>query len=286
MTVDMPTVEPSFADRALTRMGEAGPLCLGLDPAPELLRRWDLPDTPEGLRRCCEVVLSAVPDAVAMVKPQAAYFERFGAPGVAVLADVLGALRELGVLSVLDAKRGDIGPTMAAYAQAYLGPQAPLRADALTLSPYLGFESLRPAIDLATASGSGVFVLGLTSNPEGAQVQHVGEPPVAQRIAEAAARENAGHHPAGPVGLVVGATVGSAPSRLGIDLAAVGGLLLAPGLGTQGATPADLATTFGAARGSVIPVAARSLLAAGPDRQRLRDACAALNQECATMLGD
>jgi orotidine-5'-phosphate decarboxylase len=160
----------------------------------------------------------------------------------------------------------------------------------VTLSPYLGFESLRPALDLAAQTGRGVFVLALTSNPEGASVQHAGgADSVARRIVQAAASENqryfksdtSENQPAGPdlgsvglgsVGLVVGATVGSALTDLDLDLAAVRGPILAPGLGAQGATAADLRRTFGTAYGQVLGTSSREILGAGPRIQDLRDA--------------
>jgi orotidine-5'-phosphate decarboxylase len=144
----------------------------------------------------------------------------------------------------------------------------------VTLSPYLGFESLRPALDLAAESGRGVFVLALTSNPEGKSVQHVGgTESVARRIAEAAAVENRRYPGAmGSVGLVVGATIGRALVELGLDLDAVHGPILAPGLGAQGATPADLRATFGAAYPAVLGTSSRGILAAGPTIAGLRSA--------------
>jgi orotidine-5'-phosphate decarboxylase len=165
---------------------------------------------------------------------------------------------------------------MAAYADAWLRDGSPLAADAVTLSPYLGFESLRPALDLAAATGRGVFVLALTSNPEGASVQHAGgADSVARRIVTAASAENS-RYPGtmGSVGLVVGATVGQALEDLGLDLAAVRGPVLAPGLGAQGATPADLRTTFGAAYPLVLGTSSRDILSAGPDPAALRAAAA------------
>ncbi|GAP56677.1 orotidine 5'-phosphate decarboxylase, partial [Arthrobacter sp. Hiyo6] len=165
------------------------------------------------------------------VKPQVALYERHGSAGMAVLERTLAAASEAGVLTIADAKRGDIGSTMAAYADAWLRDGSPLAADSVTLSPYLGFESLRPALDLAAQSGRGVFVLALTSNPEGASVQHVGgSDSVARRITESAASENRRYEGSlGSVGLVVGATVGRALQDLELDLAAVRGVILAPG---------------------------------------------------------
>jgi orotidine-5'-phosphate decarboxylase len=274
-----------FGGRACAAMERLGPLCAGLDPSPTLLDRWGLPDTAEGLRRFCATAVEAYAGRVAAVKPQAAFFERHGSAGVAVLEQVLAELRSAGTLTVLDAKRGDIGSTMQAYAESYLADDAPLAADAVTLSPYLGYGSLRPAIDLARATGRGVFVLALTSNPEGASVQHAGAPAVAARIAAAARADNSGHTPAGPVGLVVGATVGSAPGDLGIDLEAANGLLLTPGVGAQGARPADLAAAFGPAARRVLAPVSRALLEHGPDVGALRAAADRLAGELAAALG-
>lgn len=262
----------AFADRALAAMERHGPLCVGIDPHPGLLRDWGLPDDPGGLARFCEAAVDALAGHVAAVKPQAAFFERHGSAGVAVLERLLAELARRGTLTVLDAKRGDIGSTMAAYAEATLADGAPLAADAVTVSPYLGYGSLRPAIELARRTGRGVFVLALTSNPEGASVQRRGEPTVAATVASAAAADNAGARPCGAVGLVVGATGADLPADAGVDLAGLNGLLLAPGLGSQGGTPADLARRFAAAPDRVLGAMSRAVLDAGPDPARLRGA--------------
>jgi orotidine-5'-phosphate decarboxylase len=214
------------------------------------------------------------------VKPQSAFFERFGSRGVAVLERTLDGLREAGTLSLLDAKRGDIGTTMAGYAQAYLSDASPLRADALTVSPYLGYESLRPALDLAAATGRGLFVLTLTSNPEGPSVQHAVREgrSVAASVVAGVAVDNAPARAAGAlgsVGTVVGATVGSAIEDLGLDLAGAGGPVLAPGLGAQGGTPDGLRATFGDALGLVLGTSSREVLRAGPQAAGLRAAARA-----------
>ncbi|PTT68959.1 orotidine-5'-phosphate decarboxylase, partial [Arthrobacter sp. HMWF013] len=238
------------------------------------LKAWGLDDDAAGLRRFSLTVLESIGSLAAAVKPQVALYERHGSAGMAVLEELLAEARDESVLTIADAKRGDIGSTMAAYADAWLRDSSPLAADSVTLSPYLGFESLRPALDLAAQTGRGVFVLALTSNPEGASVQHVGgADSVARRIVEAAAAENRRYPgPLGSVGLVVGATVGSALSDLQLDLRAVSGPILAPGLGAQGATAADLRRTFGAAYPQVLGTSSRDILAAGPAAQGLRDA--------------
>ncbi|MCB5275715.1 Orotidine 5'-phosphate decarboxylase [Arthrobacter sp. SO5] len=279
----------SFGSRLGRAMADRGPLCVGIDPHPALLAAWGLNDDVAGLERFSLTVLAAVGGLAAAVKPQVALYERHGSAGIAVLERTLAAAAEAGVLTIADAKRGDIGSTMAAYADAWLRDGSALAADSVTLSPYLGFESLRPALDLAAQTGRGVFVLALTSNPEGASVQHVGgKDSVARRIVQAAAAENrrfagaAGAADAaaagglgaglGSVGLVVGATVGSALRDLDLDLAAVRGPILAPGLGAQGATASDLRRTFGSAYGQVLGTSSRDILGAGPGRQALRDA--------------
>ena len=264
----------SFGSRLGRAMADRGPLCVGIDPHPALLQSWGLTDDAAGLERFSLTVLEAVGSLAAAVKPQVALYERHGSAGIAVLERTLAAAAENSVLSIADAKRGDIGSTMAAYADAWLRDGSALAADSVTLSPYLGFESLRPALDLAAETGRGVFVLALTSNPEGASVQHVGgSDSVARRIAEAAAAENRRYDGSlGSVGLVVGATVGSALTALDLDLAAVRGPILAPGLGAQGATAADLRRTFGAAYSQVLGTSSRDILGAGPQLQSLRDA--------------
>ena len=267
----MTPARESFGRRLTAAMHARGPLCVGIDPHPELLRAWDLPVSAAGVESFARTVVAAVGDTVAAVKPQSAFFEEFGSAGIAALERVLVDARAAGALVVLDGKRGDIGSTMTAYARAYLADGAPLAGDAVTLSPYLGFDSLAPAFELAEQTGRGVFVLALTSNPEGPQVQHARDAdsrPVAQRIADAAADRNRGKFPLGSIGLVVGATVG----RTGIDLTNVNGPLLAPGLGAQGATATDLRTVFGTDLAAVLPTSSRDILRAGPSATGLRAA--------------
>jgi orotidine-5'-phosphate decarboxylase len=273
----------SFGARLRVAMDELGPLCAGIDPHPALLAHWGLDQTVRGLETFCMTCVEAFAGTVAVVKPQSAFFESFGSAGVAVLERTLTGLREAGTLSLLDVKRGDIGSTMAAYARAYLSPDSPLRADAITVSPFLGFESLRPALDLALQNGRGLFVLTLTSNPEGGQVQHARRDghSVAGSIVDGVTRQNALHDPdgadggvrvLGSVGMVVGATVGDAVQKLGLDLAAANAPLLAPGVGAQGATAGDLRRVFGAALTNVVASSSREILGAGPDGASLRAA--------------
>jgi orotidine-5'-phosphate decarboxylase len=288
--------------RLAAAMAEHGPLCAGIDPHPGLLDAWGLTDDAAGLRTFALTVVDALGGRVAALKPQSALFERHGSKGVAVLEEVIAAAREAGTLTIVDAKRGDIGSTMAGYAQAYLADGSPLAGDALTVSPFLGAGSLTPAVELALATGRGLFVLCLTSNPEGHEVQHArsaGGESVAAQVARFAAELNAaelgavelgtvdlgapgssasesaadrGSGGLGSIGLVVGATIGDAARSAGVDLAAVRGPLLAPGVGAQGAGADELAAVFGDARSQVLASSSRGVLAAGPDVAALRTA--------------
>ncbi len=269
-----------FGARLRHALDTRGQLCVGIDPHASLLAAWGLGDDIAGLETFSRTVVEALADRVAVLKPQAAFFERFGSRGVAVLERSVAEARAAGALVLMDAKRGDIGSTMAAYADAFLSSASPLFSDAVTVSPYLGFGSLRPALDLARANGAGVFALALTSNPEGAEVQRAtgadGET-VAASVLRRLAEENAGAEPLGSFGAVVGATLADA----GVDLA-INGPLLAPGIGAQGATMADLPRVFGGAVLNVVPSVSRDVLRHGPSVPALREAAARFVEEFAT----
>lgn len=272
----------SFGSRARVAMQAYGPACIGIDPHAALLEQWDLPDTIEGLDRFASICVDAFAGQVAFVKPQSAFFERFGARGVVVLERTLEDLRHTGSLVILDAKRGDIGSTAQAYADAYLDDDAPMAADAITVSPFLGFGSLQPFFDVAEKNDAGVFVLALTSNPEAPQFQHArttGGPSVAGAVLAELARLNAGATPMGAYGAVVGATIGDADTALDAGALAINGPLLVPGYGAQGGTTADIRRLFADVLDHVIPSTSRGVLSAGPDVQALRDAAARVNAE-------
>jgi orotidine-5'-phosphate decarboxylase len=274
----------TFGSRLHRAVAERGPLCVGIDPHAALLTRWGLTDDIAGLERFGRTVVDALADRVAVVKPQSAFFERFGSRGIGVLESIIRQFREAGVLVLLDVKRGDIGSTMAAYGSAYMDPVSSLCADAITVSPYLGVGSLRPAFDMAATYGRGVFVLALTSNPEGPTVQHARTADgrtVAQTVIDEISQLNVGADPLGSIGLVVGATIG----ETGHDLSKVNGPLLAPGLGAQGATPAGLRAIFGDSLPNVLPSYSREVLNAGPDVLALRAAAQRAADDCRAVLG-
>ncbi len=278
-----------FGVRLAEAMATRGPLCVGIDPHSALLAAWGLDDDIAGLERFALTVVQALADRVAVLKPQSAFFERHGARGVAVLERVLAGAHSAGALTIADAKRGDIGSTMSAYADAFAGEGSPLAADAVTASAYLGFESLRPLLDLAAATGRGVFVLALTSNPEGLQVQHARGPDgrtVAQTMLDAIAAENADALAAGrlgSVGAVVGATIGGAGAAH--DLSRVNGPFLAPGIGAQGAGADELRQVFGSALPAVLPASSREVLRGGPSIDGLREAAAKTLADVTSALG-
>ncbi|MGO4445637.1 orotidine-5'-phosphate decarboxylase [Mycobacterium sp. 2YAF39] len=258
----------AFGARLAEAIAARGPLCPGVDPHPELLSAWGLPADADGLAQFCHICVEAF-SGFAIVKPQVAFFEAYGAAGYTVLENTIRALHDVGVLVLADAKRGDIGSTMAAYAEAWVG-DSPLAADAVTASPYLGFGSLQPLLDTAHANGRGVFVLAATSNPEGAAVQRAetGGRTVAQSIVDAAAAVNGDRSPGpGAVGVVVGATLAEPP-----DVSALGGPVLVPGVGAQGGRPEALGGLGGAHPGQLLPAVSRDILRAGPDVAAVRSA--------------
>ncbi len=280
-----------FGQRLADAAAARGPLCVGLDPHAGLLERWGLRDDVEGLRRFTDAVVDALAGQVAVLKPQSAFYERHGSYGLAVLEDAVARARAAGALVLLDAKRGDIGSTTAAYADV-LRPEHPCAVDALTVSPWLGPGALQPAVDTARLAGGGLFVLARTSNPDAGTLQsaRVGERTAAQVVVDAvrgwntpgwvvgdplpdlgAVQDLASRWGAatGSFGVVVGATL----RELDVDLDGLGGPVLAPGLGAQGATPSDLRRLFGTGR-AVVPTVSRDVLAAGPGAAALRAAAA------------
>lgn len=275
--------ERSFGARLTAAVAARGPLCVGVDPHPALLRAWDLPVDASGLERFALTATEALAASVAVLKPQSAFFEAYGSAGIAVLERVLATAREGGALVLLDVKRGDIGSTMAAYTAAYLADGAPLAADAVTVSPYLGFGSLDAAVEQARLTGRGVFVLARTSNPEGHAVQRARDAhgaTVAQSIVDEAAKCNEGADPLGHVGVVVGATVG--PDE--VSLERLNGPVLAPGFGAQGATAEDLRRVFGGEQRGLLPTSSRDILRHGPDPDALRAAVERTRDTLASIL--
>ncbi|KAA8744992.1 orotidine-5'-phosphate decarboxylase [Corynebacterium tuscaniense] len=259
-----------FGARLVAAGADYGRLCVGIDPHEQLLAAWGLSNDAKGLRELSLRCVEAFAGHVALIKPQVAFFERYGSQGFAVLEEVIAAAKSSGTLIVADAKRGDIGSTMAGYAAAWLGDESPLCCDAVTLTPYLGVRSLAPAIELAGENRRGVFIMAANSNPEAEAFQEqllgtTGDTVAQHMIDECAQYNQADNGHVGHVGVVVGATVKN-PPRLDHLNAPV----LMPGVGAQGATMDDVARIAGADSHLVFPNVSRSILSAGPNTEDLR----------------
>ena len=259
----------SFGQRLQASFERYGNLCVGIDPHSWLLREWGLEDSPAGAREFGLSVVGAATGRVGVIKPQVAFYERFGAPGYSALEDVLAAAREAGLMVIADTKRGDVGTTMESYGRAWLSPGGTLESDAMTAHPFHGVESLRPVFDFAERNGKGVFVLCATSNPEAAGAQRAVTPSglsTAADVARDVSEWNQRNALAGTgsIGLVIGATVDA--RDYGIDLASLRSTpILAPGFGHQGARFEELPERYGVAASLVLANVSRSVLSAGPE---------------------
>ena len=247
-----------FSDRLAAAVRRCGnPVLVGLDPRVDSLPEGMVPQIDgadflgkaEAVGAFCRGVVDVVAPLVSAVKPQAAFFEQLGPPGMAVLAEIIRYAQERGLLVILDAKRNDIGSTAAAYADGILGSegQSAWGADAMTVSPYLGEDSLEPFVRVATERAAGLFVLVKTSNPGGGMFQDLvadGQPVyrhVARQV-EKLAEHTAGECRYGAVGAVVGATYPEQLQELRAEMAHA--WILVPGFGAQGGTARDVAGAF------------------------------------------
>ena len=267
----MAEVTQTFGERLQEHIRELGPLCVGVDPSSQLLLTWERADSVEGLEFFALAVLEAVIGVAVAIKPQVAFFERFGSSGYRVLERLISDARDAQLLVVADAKRGDFSNTNEGYAEAWLADRSPLCVDALTVHPYLGVGALSPLFDLAASRGRGVFVLAATSNEEGRAIQQATtadhervEDLVLQQVADLNHREGR----LGSIGVVIGATR-DAPR---FDLSSLSGPYLVPGVGAQGAGANDVARLFsGVEEGTVLVNVSRDILSNGPERRRLND---------------
>jgi orotidine-5'-phosphate decarboxylase len=276
----------TFGDRVAAAVRATGPLCAGIDPSAAMLDAWGLSDDARGLRAFGATCIEAFAGAVGVIKPQVAFFERHGSAGMAELERLVSVARQAGLVVINDAKRGDIDTTAQAYADAWVGAASPLAADALTVHAYLGLGALAPLIRLAAANGRGVIVVARSSNPEGRSLQRAitaeGASVEDMLLGEIAALNASADIPAGTVGAVIGATL--PPSEF--PLSQLKGVILAPGLGAQGAGPADVAARFaGCAPGTVLPSSSRGLLQYGPQPDELRRHAESLVRELSVAMG-
>lgn len=279
----------SFADRFEAIADRRSSLTVGIDPALETLKAWDLPYDAEGVRVFGLQMVDAVGDLVGVFKPQIAFFERFGWQGLKSAAEVIGHARSADALVIADIKRMDIGHTIEAYAGAWLGDDAGTPVDAITLGAYMGSGSLAPVVKRAVESGAGLFVVVRSSNSDGIQLQTARQDDgrtVADALADDLTAFNQGalaKSGNGPCGAVVGATLDDADKvleRLPTSL------ILAPGIGAQGATMADLRSRFGrAAAKRTLPNVSRQVAAAGPSKRALREIVERLADEAFALRG-
>jgi orotidine-5'-phosphate decarboxylase len=258
-----------FGERLGSVFSAYGHLCVGIDPHPFLMKEWGFNDDSAGLREFSLRVVDACVGRVGIIKPQVAFFERHGSRGYEVLELLLERARNSGLIVIADAKRGDIGSTMEAYASTWLTPGSALEADALTVSPFLGVASLAPTVNLALAANKGIFMLAATSNPEAAGLQqsvtidgpHRGQS-VAQSILSHAEQWSVTRDPAGSIGVVLGATLDLEQFSINPDdYPSVP--VLAPGFGFQGARVEDARSVFGSMAKNLIVSETRSVLAVG-----------------------
>lgn len=273
----------SFGERLTSAFDASGHLCVGIDPHPYLLHEWNLPDSGTGVREFGLRVVEAAHGQVGIVKPQVAFFERHGSAGYEALEVTLAAARQAGLIVIADAKRGDLGTSVEAYAQSWLTPGAPLEADAMTVSAFQGVGSLAAPMLLASEHGKGLFVLAATSNPESFATQTAivgsGENSTRTVAASIVAEVNKSNvSPLGSFGVVIGATVALADFGLS-DRDLERTPILAPGFGFQGAGFESLRATYGSASGNTVVSSSRGILEAGP--AGVREAIAALSAELA-----
>lgn len=266
----------SFGLRLSEAFSKNGQLCVGIDPSSEQLLSWGLPDSAKGAKEFALQIIEACVNQVGIVKPQVAFFEQFGAAGLLVLSEILERASGAGLLVIADAKRGDIGSSMAGYTRAWLTSEAPFQADALTVSPFLGLESLRPAVETAIDSGKGVFLLSATSNPEAAIIQQAATAggSIASEVASFAASFNAAG--LGSVGVVVGATLTLSDFDLSADSFPSTPILM-PGFGAQGVNLAETRTLFGNLTENLICSVSRSV--AGQSSSGLMERVASAKQQ-------
>lgn len=264
--------ELGFGDRLQAAFQQFGHLCVGIDPHPFLLNEWEYDDTAVSLREFSLRVIDACAGQVGIIKPQVAFYERHGAQGMEALEYIIRRAREADLLVISDCKRGDIGSTMEAYAQAWLTPGWSLESDAITVSPYLGSGALAQTVNYALGNNKGVFILAATSNPEAAVLQtarvtsgiHEGKTVAAAQLSDVA-RWATELMPVNSVGAVLGATL-DLPS-LGINPDEYPALpVLAPGFGFQGARVEDARRIFGNLSTNLIVSETRSVLSVGREQ--------------------
>ena len=259
----------SFGAKLADAFDTHGQLCVGIDPHEALLDLWGLEDDHQGLDYFANRVVEASAGRIGIIKPQVSFFERHGSKGFEVLERITARANEAGLLVIIDAKRGDIGSTMEAYLDAWLGRKSSFFADTMTVSPFLGLRATVDNVQPFFERGKGVIALVATSNPEGAGLQlskSDGETVSAQLWSEIHAANQVASVAGdrfGPIGAVIGANINF--KRFGIDLdqSGIKTPILAPGFGAQGVELTEAGVIFGAAARQTIASVSRSVLQSG-----------------------
>jgi orotidine-5'-phosphate decarboxylase len=274
-----------FAARLHQKIVEHSPLCVGVDPSASLLKSCNLPNTPEGAFEFGKRVLEAADFRISLLKPQSAFFERFGSAGLKAVEELTTLARSREVLVLLDGKRGDIDTTGAAYAEGYFSSTTTLRVDAVTTHVYLGLAALDPFLDIAVRAEGGVFVVVRSSNPEGRELQTArmanGETVAQNLCREITLRNRKQGEGLQYLGAVVGATCDDAAET--VD-AMPQSFILAPGVGAQGATIQDVLQRMPSARGRVLPNVSRAILANGGSVSDIRTTIRSLQDQARELL--
>ena len=253
-----------FSTRLAQAIADHSPICIGIDPSESELDNWELPDSAAGAREYGLRIIDSAQGRVGIVKPQVGFFERFGSLGYQTLEEIIREAKDAGLLVIADAKRGDIGSTMLGYASAWFGDDSPLRSDALTVSGYLGPDSLKETLEYAKDVEGGLFLLAATSNPEAKQLQLATKDGETVSSVALAAAQALGQ---GNMGVVIGATQN-------LEEFGIGGIknedcqipILSPGFGAQGARLEDIPSLFGASAARVIANMSREITNQGPDK--------------------
>lgn len=276
---------PTFATRLQQKIAEHSPLCVGIDPSASLLKSCSLPNTPDGAFEFGKRVLEAADFRISLLKPQSAFFERFGSAGLKAVEELTTLARSREVLVLLDGKRGDIDTTGAAYAEGYFSSTTTLRVDAVTTHVYLGLAALDSFLDIAVRAEGGVFVVVRSSNPEGRELQTArlanGETVAQNLCREITLRNRKQGEGLQYIGAVVGATCDDAAET--VD-ALPQSFILAPGVGAQGATIQDVLKRMPSARGRVLPNVSRAILANGGSVSDIRATIRGLRDQARELL--
>ena len=276
----------SFTVRLQQKIKEHSPLCVGIDPSASLLKSCALPNSAEGALEFGKRVLSAADYQISIIKPQSAFFERFGSAGFKAMEELTELANRKEVLVLLDGKRGDIDTTGAAYAEGYFASDAKLRVDAVTTHAYLGLGALKPFFEIANRAEAGVFVVVRSSNPEGRELQ-TARLDSGETVALAMARQITelnqlySNEAIGPIGAVVGATCEDADITVN---AMPRSFILAPGVGAQGATMQDVLVRMPHARGRVLANVSRAILANGVTADQIASTIHALREQANALL--